>query len=108
MEKRKCDWCYFTDGSKKKITNWYKSGEDILFFIDGKIYLYKQDCFGFEELSPRARQNLIYPIFPRGKFYIHRSPTLFYNSDRYDNEWYDKNNYDEWAVTNIEKIELRY
>lgn len=109
MHECKYDWCYFTDGSKKKITNWYKSGEDILFFIDGILYLYKKDAFGFEdkEMLIGIRQNLVYPILPRGRFYIHRSPTLFYSSNYYDNDCYDKNNYDEWAVTNIEKIELR-
>jgi hypothetical protein len=104
MKKRKCDWCYFTDGSKKKITNYYHSGEDILFFIDGKLYLYKKDGFGleYEDLFARTRQNLIYPILPRGRFYIHRSPTLHYSSG-----YYDKDNDDEWTITNIEKIELR-
>ena len=102
MKRRKCDWCYFADGSKKKITNYYHSGEDILFFIDGKLYLYKKDGFGNEELFARTRQNLIYSILPRGRFYIHRSPTLHYSSD-----YYDKNNDDEWAMISIERIELR-
>lgn len=102
MKQHQCDWCYFTDGNKKKITNWYQSGEDILFFIDGKLYLYKKDGFECEELFARTRQNLIYPILPRGRFYIHRSPTLHYSSD-----CCDKNNDDEWVITNIEKIELR-
>ena len=102
MKGRKCDWCYFTDGSKKKITNWYQSDEDILFFIDGKLYLYKKDGFGYEESFATTRHNFIYPIVPRSKFYRHRSPTLFYSSSNYD-----KDNDDEWVVTNIERIELR-
>lgn len=104
MKMRKCDWCYFTDGIKKKITNWYQSGEDILFFIDDKLYLYKEDGFGYEyeDLFTRTRQNLIYPILPRGRFYMHRSPTLHYSSD-----YYDKDNDDEWVIVDIEKIELR-
>ena len=102
MKRRKCDWCYFTDGSKKKITNWYQSGEDILFFIDGKLYLYKKDGFGYEELFARTRQNLIFSILPKGRFYMHRSPTLFYSLNNYN-----KDNDDEWVITNIEKIELR-
>lgn len=104
MKIRKWDWCYFTIGTKKKITNWYQSDEDILFFIDDKLYLYKKDSFGYEyeDLFARTRQNLICPILPRGRFYIHRSPTLHYSSDHYD-----KDNDDEWAIVDIEKIELR-
>ena len=102
MKMRKCDWCYFANGIKKKITNWYQSDEDILFFIDDKLYLYTKDGFGYEELFARTRQNIIYPILPRGSFYIHRSPTLHYSSD-----YYDKNNDDEWDIVDIEKIELR-
>lgn len=103
MKERKCDWCYFADGSKKKITNWYQSGEDILFFINDKLHLYKKDGFRYEELSIRERQNLIFSILPRGRFYIHRSPTLHYPS----NDYFDKDNEDEWAIICIEKIELR-
>ena len=102
MKKRKCDWCYFTDGIKKKITNWYQFDGDILFFIEGKLYLYKKDDFGYEDLYVRTRQNLIFHILPRGRFYIHRPPTLHYSSD-----YFDINNDDEWTITNIEKIELR-
>lgn len=66
--------------------------------------MYKKDGFGLEheDLFVRTRQNLIYPILPRSRFYIHRSPTLHYPSG-----CYDKDNDDEWAITNIEKIELR-
>ena len=67
-------------------------------------YIYKENGFGFEyeDLFARTRQNLIYPILPRGRFYMHRSPTLHYSSD-----YYDKDNDDEWAIADIEKIELR-
>ena len=102
MKKRKCDWCYFTNGTKKKITNWYQSDKDILFFIDGKLYLYKSDGFGHEELFERTRHNIIYPILPRCRFYVHRSPTIHYPSG-----YFDKDNEDEWSMVDIEKIELR-
>lgn len=102
MNKRKYDWCYFADGNKKKITNWYQSGDDILFFVEGKVYLYKKDNFRFEELFARTMHELIYPMLPRGGFYIHRSHTSYYSPD-----CYNKDNYDEWTIANIEKIELR-
>lgn len=102
MKNRKCDWCYFTDGSKKKITNWYQPDEDILFFINGKLYLYKEDNFRHEEPPIRLRQKLILPVKPRGMFYTHCHPTLHYPSGEIN-----KDNEDEWVPTNIEKIELR-
>lgn len=102
MKKRKCDWCYFTDGSKKKITNWWKPDEDILFFIDDKLYLYKRDCFGYEEPSLPIRKNLIFPIIPKGKFYMYR----FCIND-YSLSHIDKNDDTQWLITNIERIELR-
>ena len=97
MSKRKYDWCYFADGSKKKITNWYQSGEDILFFINDKLYLYKQDGFEYEELFAAISKDIVCCIVPKSRFYIHR----------YSSDCVDKDNEDEWAVICIEKIELR-
>ena len=34
------NWCYFTTGTKQKITNWFKVDKDILFVMDNKLYLF--------------------------------------------------------------------
>ena len=102
MKKRKYDWCYFTDGSKKKITNWWQSDEDILFFIDGKLYLYKKYRFGYEEPYIKTREGLIVPILPKNGFYMFRFLIEDYPLSRMN-----KNDDSQWLITNIERIELR-
>lgn len=102
MKKRKCDWCYFDDGSKKKITNWYQFGDDILFFIDDKLYMYKKYRFGYEERYIITRKNLITPFLSEHEFYIHR----FFTKD-YPLICVNENDAEQWFIANIERIELR-
>lgn len=102
MKKRKCDWCYFNDGSKKKIANWYQFDDDILFLIDDKLYMYKKYRFWYEEPYITTRRGLITPFFSEHAFYMHR----FFVKD-YPLSCINKNDDEQWFIANIERIELR-
>ena len=102
MKKRKCDWCYFNDESKKKITNWFRAGDDFLFLVDDKLYMYKKYRFGYEEPYIEAKYRWILPFSPTSGFYIHR----FFIKD-YLLSCIDKNDDNQWFTTNIKRIELR-
>ena len=96
------DWCYFTTGTKQKITNWFKVDKDILFVIDDELYLFKENGFEDEQLFIVNKQNIIRPILRNNAFYKHISPNISHLPSNFN-----RNNPDEWILVNIEKIELR-
>lgn len=103
MKKRKCNWCYFDDGSKKKITSLHKFKDCIIFCIKDECYMFKEVPFYSDyDLEVNIFDKFMLPRIVHSYFYKFR----FKYSPEIPISHSDTQNEDYWIVAPIDRIEV--
>jgi hypothetical protein len=103
MKKRKCSWCYFDNGGKKKITSWYRYEGCIVFYVKDECYMFKNvpfyldDYFEYDLLGTVKPHRKVHSYFYKFRF-KHPSEKPLMPAYTLSNDY--------WIVAPIDRIEV--